>query len=459
MTILLKDLDILGVNPVLYVDGSRRKKSAFGAIASILTCLLMMGATIYFCCEVFFRNSFILIYNQITNYNPAFNFSDYPLAFGFFDTNSKPLEGLEDQIRVWMELQNLYPSEDSNQKVKFDTTLLKLEKCELKKHFTKYANLFKKYSYLETYYCIPTGKLNLTLYGNWADALNPNSFLTIKFAKCFNDQANVNDFPEVSCRNISEIDKNLFGFVMNMLYLDYDINHSNVDNPVNIISRSESFSFSSSVFFRYHIRKKIVNYQTDYGFLFPNIVNEVFFQDDYMTSTTDLRVNTSPRGIFGHTILSLSNKTDNFSRTYTKIQNALANIGGIVEGIFFFFSVLVKFLLKKNYYSELGLSCYGFSRKQSENVKYVPVKFRELKQINEENYFNENEISSYNNSWKKKKYAMHNNNNNNIHNSDTHNINNIQIRNNNCNNNLLMNDNIKDTQYTVNKVPFDSIKE
>ena len=90
---------------------------------------------------------------------------------------------------------------------------------------------------------------------------------------------------------------------------------------------------------------------------------------------TDLRVNASPLGLFGNINISLSKKTDVFFRSYVKIQNAFANIGGIVEGIFFTFSVFMKYIMKKNYYTELGKSCYKFNSDQADKIIFKPFQF------------------------------------------------------------------------------------
>lgn len=384
MTINFKELDILGMTPELYVECEKRKKSNIGAMTSILTVLLLITSIGYFFSELFFGNSFILIYNQTTDYNPVFDFSEYPLAFGFFDMLSNPISDLDDQIRIYGELYKLEPSLKPAEGIKMDIKEFKLERCDLKSHFSKYANLFKKMKNLDKYYCIPSGQLNLTLYGNYADGLNPNSFLVIKITKCFNDSSKSRLFPSVICRNKTEIEKNIYNFYLNILFIDQDIDHKNYENSAQIVARSESFSLSSSVFTGYHIHKKVVNYQTDYGIFFSNLKEEVFFQDDFIAINTDLSVNTSSIGLFSHFIFSLSKKTDNYYRKYPKIQCALAKIGGIVEGILFFFSAVVKFLMKKNYYCDLGNQCYLFSNKTNNLIKYVPVKFKELNKIIEE---------------------------------------------------------------------------
>jgi len=71
-----------------------------------------------------------------------------------------------------------------------------------------------------------------------------------------------------------------------------------------------------------------------------------------------LSINTSHIKIFRQIIFSLSKKTDNFYRIYPKLQKAIANIGGLVQGIWFFMTALVRFCTSKGYYNDIGKKFY-----------------------------------------------------------------------------------------------------
>ena len=326
---------------------------------SIITLIIVLFGTIYFFLEVFLRTSFVLIYNQTTDFSPVLNITNFPVGLAIFDSNAIPIENLENQIRIYGEFYELSPDPQGYKITKLKLKQFPLERCDLDKHFGDYKYLFNKIQGLNYYLCLPVNSVNLTLYGNYADGLNPNSFLIFQIAKCFNNN-NTDLFPEVKCFNRTTIDNNFNNVYLNMLFLDYDIDHKNSKNPGNIILRSETYPLSTTVYNRYFIRKKIVQYISDFGFLFSSIQNNVFFQDDSLNLNTDLRVNSSPIGLFGQVNISLSKKTDNYYRSYIKLQSALANIGGIVEGIFVIFSLLVKFIMSNNYFIDLGNKSYFF---------------------------------------------------------------------------------------------------
>lgn len=357
----LKSYDILGVEPRIYFESNSRKTTNIGAITSIITLISVISAVVFFTWEFLFRNSFDLIYNQTTDYKEQLNITNNPIAIGFYDSTSKMLENIDNQIRIYGEFYEMRPEQDGTAPKTILTEQFKLEACNISRHFYEYKSIFEPFPRLPQYYCIPNGKLNASLFGSFLDTVKPNAFLTIKVSKCFNDKNKTNIFPEVSCKNKTEIDRNFNLIYVNVLYLDYDIYHLDVDNPARVVLRSETYPLSSSVFHSYHMRKKIVNYKTDYGFLFYNIHIQNFFQYDTLTTTTDLRVNSSQLEVFGTLIFSLSKISDNYFRKYVKIQNAIANIGGVIEGLFLLFSGLIKIFMQKNYYSSLGILCYKLS--------------------------------------------------------------------------------------------------
>jgi len=390
MNFNLKNYDILSVNPQLYVESEKRQKTEFGGFTSVILVMILMASMVYFFLEVFLRNSFLVIYNQITDSRPVLNFTNLPIGLALFDSQAK-LVDMEGQVRIFAEFHEI--SADKNREVLHKIIKIKLERCNISNHLGEYKDYFKKNPLLEKYWCIPKGKYNLTLHGNWADSVNSNSYLLLKISKCFNTE-DTYLFPTQICKNMTLIDSNLLQVFLNIFYLDNDIDHNNYENPGQLISKSETFALSSTSYSSYYIKKKIVKYQTDSGFLFSNLRNENFFQEDTLSMITDLSVNKSPTGLFGNINISLSKKTDIFFRGYIKLQSALANIGGIVEGIFFFFSAIMKLLMKRYYYTELGKSAYKFSADPIDKIQYFqPFKFKNYKIFKNEKRIRESKLN------------------------------------------------------------------
>lgn len=402
MNIKLKEYDILGINPHLYVDSDKRRKTEIGGFTSIILIVILLTAICYFFFDVFARNSFVVIYNRTTMTQPMLNLTEFPIGVALFDGKANLID-IEGQATIHAEFHQISSFAFGKKPVQ-KITKINLERCNKDIHFGAHKEILSNNPILEKYWCIPTGKHNLTLYGNWADSANPNSYLVFKISKCLDNNkdldaknqanntnfenldkytnANISDnsFVNKVCQEKSIIKKNLLQIYLNMFFLDYDIDHNNYETPGRLIQRSETFSLSSTSYSSYYLRKKIVKYQTDFGFLLTKIKNEFFFQEDTLSMITDLSSIDSPTATFGNINISLSKKTDVFFRGYVKIQSALANIGGIVEGIFFAFSFLMKFLMKESYYKELGKSAYLFAPEPSKKLNFFqPFKFKDLK--------------------------------------------------------------------------------
>jgi len=378
MNINIKQYDILGVNPQLYVNSEKRKQTDIGGFTSIILIILLILLISYFFLEVFMRNSFSVISHQITDTQPKLNLTYFPLSLGLVDKNAQ-LISLEGQVRIEADFREI--SQNYKQEIEKKITVITLEKCNKSVHFQHYSDLIdlNKFPFLEKFFCLPGYLNNLTLLGNWGDSINPNSIINVNIYKCINNQNNFNISSEI-CKNETIINANLLHVYLNVLYVDFDIDHNDYENPGKPIIRSETFPLSSTTFNIYNVRKKIVKYQTDTGFFFPDTKKKIFFQDEGYNLITNIYSDYYLNGLFGKITISLSKKTDIVVRNYLKLQSALANIGGIVEGIFFIFSFITKYFMKKNYYSELGKSSYKFSEDPQEKLKYFqPFNFKDYK--------------------------------------------------------------------------------
>lgn len=405
MRFSLKNYDLLGIEPKIYHESHIRKRTIIGGIITIFSVILIVSAIIYFFSEIFLRNSFLLISNQTTDYQPKLDISKFPIMIGLYDSQGKHIEDLDSQVLIIGEFYEIKNSKEDNNQIRFLVEKFKLKNCDLK-DFDEYAHLFNKFS-LNKYYCIPNEHLKgKTFYGNFLDKNYDNSFLTIKIAKCVKGMPLINDLGNGDlCKTKDEINMNLSHVFLNFLFLDYDIDHSDYENPVKIVSRSETLSLSSTVFNCYHLRKRIGKYHTDSGFIFNNIKTNLFFQYEYFINITDLRIDNPMEIVFGQLIFSLSKKSDNYYRNYMKLQSALANIGGIVEGIFFLFSVIVKFLMKKQYYLDLGIKCFKVSQ-ESQDKSYLkekisPFRFKLFKKSK-----NSEDVNKESSNWLTKRTRM-----------------------------------------------------
>jgi hypothetical protein len=106
-----------------------------------------------------------------------------------------------------------------------------------------------------------------------------------------------------------------------------------------------------SLFKRYIVRNKNVVYETDYGYIIQSLKTVKFTQFSYNEVIVDIRKGqTSKPGNFAELTLLMDEKIDEYHRSFTKLQNVFASIGGFFEGIIIVASLIADFFTSKLYY-------------------------------------------------------------------------------------------------------------
>ena len=118
---------------------------------------------------------------------------------------------------------------------------IQTEKCDINKHFGNYQNFFKDVPYLTHHYCAVPGK-NITLFGIYG-SIQPYNFLDFWIYTCVNDTA-VN---RTNCFPREQSQARLVNTYISYLYLDYFLDHTNIQNPGQLILRSEILPVSSTI--------------------------------------------------------------------------------------------------------------------------------------------------------------------------------------------------------------------
>ena len=121
--------------------------------------------------------------------------------------------------------------------------------------------------------------------------------------------------------------------------------------------RSETFPVSSSMSTRIWFYITNVDYNTDLGFLFEDVKNESFFYYSKPFLTYNLGFCTVP-GCFANIVITMDTKIEKFTKTYAKLQNFLANVGGILKGVLFCAEVISFFFNTRMYNHELITSIF-----------------------------------------------------------------------------------------------------
>ena len=113
--------------------------------------------------------------------------------------------------------------------------------------------------------------------------------------------------------------------------------------------------------------KGMIKYQTDYGYVFPDVKTEHYFQQSSIDVSVDLRVQTGAAK-FGQISIFLSKDLTSYARKYTKIQEVIAIIGGFLNAILFIAGWIVGFITRRIFLIRLANDTYVYKGKDKKKM-------------------------------------------------------------------------------------------
>ena len=350
-------LDLFGTKPRFLIDGYKSQRSYIGAFISIICCSCVFMFFIYFFEKIlshskpnmvvsnliddlpdkyYFTDDFVFAISlQFPNYTNYVNESIYFLKlydveYHFLEDNSYIFKEKEIPITLC-----------SNYNIKvlpeyFGGLNLKQLYCA---NFSGY--------YLEGEY----GQKK------WRT-------LNFKFRKCTNF-SNYNN-----CLNQEEIDKYLQSGYVDIFMTDKMIVPKDFKNPTKIYGKNIFDSINGKEYMDYWIYLKRLEVQTDEGIIFEQIAKTSVISFE-KTSTMKYSLLDET---FLQVILRISINKDIYDRTYMKLQEALANVGGMVKIIFTIGEILnylTKIILYRNYILQFfNMDYFKAIKNNKKNIKY-----------------------------------------------------------------------------------------
>ncbi len=351
-------IDFLGLKPSLLLQGSQRHTTFFGSLISVIVFGFILGFSLYFFISLFQRENLVVNQNQGKIDFPTMDISNMPFIFKMVDGSLTDVGNFSQyfQFQVLLSYRPRYPA----------LPILywsDIEYCNISKHFGNYTSYFNKIPNLSSYSCVSNlSQYNWTLYGTYGDTINGFSAWNLLINICNNKTSNG------TCAPQSKITDKLKAVFLNFGSLDILIDHKNIDNPSNITLNVELMPLSATVYTRYYFFKRTVSYETDYGFIFPENKNKVFFQQDERQTYVDLSVSlggdnaVAISGVkFGHISWHMNQVKYSFNRSYMKIQEMMASIGGVISAISFIGYIFVNFVGRRMYNIRLANVFFQFN--------------------------------------------------------------------------------------------------
>ena len=189
-------------------------------------------------------------------------------------------------------------------------------------HFDKLDAYTRQYFLnmnLQDYFCIPKDIKNLTMQG----AFDQNYFQEIQFTISLCDNSTTNG----TCLPIDQIKQNMSRGNIGIYFVDYNIDPGNYQNPISNQPKEVFTNFltdSQKEIDIYFINNYI---ETDDGIMLQSSNQKIISTFDSFT-VMDLQQEDPD---FIYVYLQIKQRNAYYRRTYTKIQQVLAQIGGFIN--------------------------------------------------------------------------------------------------------------------------------
>jgi hypothetical protein len=361
---LFLSLDLVGAKIELQHKKSTTVKTYFGSTASVGIIVFVIYSIFYFGLDIIKKEEPISRFSKAFVEQSRIYVKDYPIKIVF----SNETGGSISDIDKYMSLQgiNLKIGIDGLNVISFDTVII--ERCRddfFNKEVREFFHLGGDY-YFQNSFCVNPYKYiagNGTLveqdvYFQNLFTANNSATLVVGLYPCFNSTANNN-----SCYPTE---------VQNTIVSGLNINIATLDSYVNLNNHTQpSHYFTSTVYSKLtHTIKKIqmltvkeTHITTDDGIIMQNLKPSLAYQvDSFKTDVSD--------GIFYYQFyLSGSNLTDNYFRSYVKVQNIIANIGGLFQFLLIVATYIFNYIAKRNLDFEIINSIYKISNDSGGNLQ------------------------------------------------------------------------------------------
>lgn len=334
MSKFFKNIDILSPRPQLTTLDGARHKTILGGFLTALSTITVLIISAYFTIETFQRKTVIILYNEEVNDSPTVDLLDYPFKMGMLNYTGGSIENL-DRIVQPVALYSAF-SKDKVPQIE----LLPLTLCS-NKTYGNFSDLLSDDNdpNKKAMYCIDTSSLKRNLRLNGTFGQLTSQFMAFTFSKCANNTL----YGKTNCLPSAQIDAALVDSFVFINYIDYSIDNYNVSSPKRSYMNGIPLSTSPTLSKKYTIKYREINYETDLGFIFQDLNKQSF----HMVETFNEQVAQFPGSYeLAQFIITNSIIKGTYKRRYLKIQDLLANIGGVIKGIFVVSYLLENYLVR-----------------------------------------------------------------------------------------------------------------
>jgi len=412
----IKKIDFLSrsANFTFNEKGDTTYKTMIGGIISFITIFGSFGLCIYFLLKFFDRNKVTVVHSTQTDIYINNTISHkMPILLRLSDTNSNTFDNPNKIYNITLKVWH----GGSNDSIFLPQTYedVKMEKCDINKHFNgKFKNVINDLDNIDTYYCPIQRYYNQTLYGIYG-SIYPFSYYSFTIRFCKNSTENNSCYPlDYSINLLQES-------YLDVIIIDYTLDSLNQENTGKMTFHRERFMISSTMFKRIWYYLENIIFLTDEGYIFQNNKINRFHRYNSVRFDVDSR-DTKNVYYFGTLTILNTSQSSIYYKSYSKIQDYIAVMGGIIKaftilGTFlnyfnalnsYYFKVITDFMIDKNndkiykkYWNTSNISLInlrnqlsGFQNCKNDLIKQNQMLINKAKTVCKNNDFVKRRISS-----------------------------------------------------------------
>ena len=315
----IKKFDIFTIKSELRFKKKANHQTFLGGILTMFLFILMLLSLISFGTEVIVKEQPETNVGDHYDINPKLHEIDnqeFGLAFGLQNKYAKHF--IDDQIynlKVFQKLNYKIKQEDGTIKTHYTRKEIPIEICSKENFPKKFHFYFLKLNY-NSLYCIAKNHSKYFIQGTFDNEIFQS--LRIQIYSC----------KRLNCKNKTIIDNLLFAGYFSMYYIDKTVNPGSLKQPFKEYPTDFFTSISNSVRKNTFFHFKRVNIVSDTGFLLEKKESfEGVIVKNYIEQYVFFK---NPKNIFNLEI-RFDNIITVYNRKYKKVQDVLAQVGGIFK--------------------------------------------------------------------------------------------------------------------------------
>lgn len=358
-----KYLDFVSLKPEMLFSKKERIKTSYGGFLSVLIVTLGLVAASYFIYE-FVSNARPVINGRkffSKNFLRSFNVSNYFIMMTINDGNGNKLENPETIFTPHIYHFNYFytqqqdPARDSST---LETYKIKSQKCSQDYIDKNYPDKSKEIPAYSGYFCLEPD-FNFTVLNPFGNVGN-NSYLNIYFAFC-NNKTEQELGTGVVCKPLDYIQSVLGSYSARIAFFDSYLSHDDYKQPLKPFLNSAIAQGSANRYNRLKVFFQSTEYETDIGWLIYEPKWDYGFNKVNQEITIDDRVESKkyvPQTFFQLTIANdISGFHERYLRSYRKIQNIMADIGGFTNVLLIIGNIIALIFSQVEYWQLILRDC------------------------------------------------------------------------------------------------------